>query len=948
MLRNESRNYQKPKHNSPTLSAQCKEYRMEINQYQTIFDCLSSNPKSILLTPNQRLSKHLKLEFQNYKQHQKSKKATISFYDKQITSIDSYFRICLSECQDIKPLQYSDYLLLDDFQEKLIWQQIIEKSEQGESLLFKQQCAQEAAQAWRLVHDWQLDTDNFEKQHYFESLDILAFKNWEKQFAKKCQQQKWLSQAQLCPFIIELFEKEIILKPDHLYFYGFDEINPVQKKFQNTLQKAQVKIENISLPEHRAPYQALLACKDLDEEIYTSATWAKQLSNNDTNASIAIIFPNLAKNRELILRGFIEQLCPEKLISGESSYPLPFNISSGNSLSQIPLVKSALSLLQLNRLYTGLQIMDFEQLCNVLLNGLIPETLWPLEERLKIESALRDLQQEKINLQQFQTLLRKNSVNSSAVHAISQFELHLKNASGKKNHSQWRELFFKQLKTFQWLADFDLDSESYQAMNKFKSCLNDLARLDNIESPCTLDDALEKIKNLVSQQLFQAESKEEDKKRIHILGTLEAAALDFSHIWVCQMDDETWPSRPKPNSFLPFVLQKNLGLPHSTAQREYHFCKNLTTRYQAHCDAIIFSFSLTEKDQLNNASPILEQIKKQNINDISTHFNIVVEEFQNYRFLKTISQNSISQSHFLEYFNDQKPLPLDVNEKIRGGQSILQNQANCPFRAYAQHRLKLSPLAEIKEGINAMDRGALIHELMEKIWRELSYSERLQQLTPFELEKQLSTHAESLYAKNLPEFPGKKIALKLEIERAKAIALTILEIEKQRPPFKIFALEKPQSINISGLKANIRIDRIDELADGSLLFIDYKSGHPHYNKWLTPRTEEPQLPLYLISNPSDKPGRAIAFVKLNHSNSGYSGVANSDDIAPGIINCTKENKNNPFAPDWESQIHLWQQDISTLAKEFLAGHVQVDPKKAPGTCEYCDFKKLCRIQEIVN
>ena len=147
---------------------------------------------------------------------------------------------------------------------------------------------------------------------------------------------------------------------------------------------------------------------------------------------------------------------------------------------------------------------------------------------------------------------------------------------------------------------------------------------------------------------------------------------------------------------------------------------------------------------------------------------------------------------------------------------------------------------------------------------------------------------------------------------------------------------------------NIRIDRIDELEDGSLLFIDYKSGQQHQNKWLTPRMEEPQLPLYLISNDSGKKASGIAFAKLNHNDPGYTGIGNSDNIAPGIIHCARETKNNRFEPDWEKQINLWQEDLSMLAKDFLAGNFLVDPKNKSKTCEYCNFQKLCRIQEISN
>jgi ATP-dependent helicase/nuclease subunit B len=41
----------------------------------------------------------------------------------------------------------------------------------------------------------------------------------------------------------------------------------------------------------------------------------------------------------------------------------------------------------------------------------------------------------------------------------------------------------------------------------------------------------------------------------------------------------------------------------------------------------------------------------------------------------------------------------------------------------------------------------------------------------------------------------------------------------------------------------------------------------------------------------------------------------------------------------------WRLCIEQLAKDFLAGRAEVDPRDYPNTCERCGLQTLCRIQE---
>ena len=45
------------------------------------------------------------------------------------------------------------------------------------------------------------------------------------------------------------------------------------------------------------------------------------------------------------------------------------------------------------------------------------------------------------------------------------------------------------------------------------------------------------------------------------------------------------------------------------------------------------------------------------------------------------------------------------------------------------------------------------------------------------------------------------------------------------------------------------------------------------------------------------------------------------------------------------QLEDWRDYIERMARDFLAGRADVDPRDYPETCERCGLQPLCRIQE---
>jgi probable DNA repair protein len=470
-----------------------------------------------------------------------------------------------------------------------------------------------------------------------------------------------------------------------------------------------------------------------------------------------------------------------------------------------------------------------------------------------------------------------------------------------------------------------VNSEEYQVIQAWVELLNHAKTLTSVLPAQTYKKALHYLTRLTAKNIFQIQSPEAP---IQILGLLEAADIPFQYLWVMGMDDLNWPPPARPNPFIPHTLQKKWQMPHATAERELIYCERLMQQFQHSAAHVIFSHSLKNKDAELRASALLQDIQEITLDDLA--------------LLPSFSPaEQVLQTKQLETLEDEVAPAITHFEGIRGGVSIFKQQAACPFKAFAEFRLHAKTLESPTLGLRPQDKGQLIHKTLELIWKKLQTQVNLIQLTNTELQELILNSVNQAMQLIASEKSLRPRYLALELRRLQQLIWDWLQLEIKRPDFKVLANEQEQKITIGNIPLTVRVDRIDELTDGMQLIIDYKTGkYNHIKSWFGSRPDEPQLPLYCISQPAQY--HALAFAQIHRANMELIGMS-ANDCAFDSIKAIQEVRYTEV-DSWALQIAEWQHTLEKLANDFCQGDAKVDPKEAE-TCHYCHLQALCRIYE---
>lgn len=838
--------------------------------------------KDCVITANRRLSSHLLHQFEQMRIEGNRAWETPSILPLSSWLLTLWIRLGRSEH------------LLDTFSSRWVWQSILKDFTQDFPLLDYQRAAELAQEAWQYCQQWKIPFSALENSEFEE---VKVFLGWAREYQKRLEENAWIDESVLPLVLLTTLPSLQKYCPERLYLVGFDTFSPAIQTLLDTLSA----VTQIIVPETTKSevISKKISIIDRKTEFSLLAQWAKKCWLDNPQQQIGCIVPELLSDRITIERLFYEEF--------KKDFSTVVNIAGGDSLLTFSSIQSLLLILEV---MSGQSILH-SKLTSLLLSPYLKGGIDESDQRAILDRELRRLHQESFTVSELREILTKSSLCPELLQLLN----YSNEMDFVKHHypSEWAAIIKNCLQHFGWPGDRDITTVEYQCVSSFSQQLQYYAGLDCVINTHTFSQSLSIIRDLLSKTLFQAQSNLHAP--IQVLGLLEASGLFFDQVWITSMNDDTWPRSPSPNPFLPIELQRQFDVPHSSSSHELSYGRRVMKRISESTSYLIASYSLQHIEEQRELSP--------------SPLIVDFTEFPLEELYLKLPENPLV-SPLIESWVDDTALPIQPSENIRGGATILQRQAECPFRAFAEIRLKAQAFDEVELGLSAAERGSLVHAVMAEIWRELRSSLELKRIEEESLNSLIKKIVVDVVNDNTPIS---------ELEKTRLIQLTQrwLALEKTRSNFSVLAIEEPFTFTIGKLVLRLQVDRIDALNDGSHIIIDYKTGSPSPNSWFGERPDEPQLPLYALHD--SRRVKGLAFAQIRSQNVKFNGITAEVGVLPNV---------KPSSTPWENLLEQWENNLTALANDFCSGQSQVDPKKYPTTCQYCHLGSLCRINERVS
>ncbi len=791
-------------------------------------------------------------------------------------------------------------------QERALWEHVVRASAREHDLLHPHGAARAALHTWQSLHEWAIDRRALEPA---ASEETRAFLAWAAQASGPMRDYGWIDRARALwrsPIAeTEQMEREFML-------LGFDVESPAQRELLNRLAARAVTLRHA--PNRAALTNgAKLGFADVDAEISAAARWACQRLERNPEERLLIAIPDLDQRRGQIERVFADVLDPVALLVSSPARTAAFALEESVSLDRYPIIAAAITALEL-----AVQPLPFDTVSRWLRSPYLLAGTSQAASRASLDVLLRRVASEELDLS---SLIRALATSGSQdegdvfMSALRRFRAQLRRSALAP--AEWSAEFSTALTLIGWPGDRPLDSAEFQIVEKFHAALSELSTLDRLLGRVELATAVRALRQLLEQIPFQPETGDAP---VMVTSRIGDPVLIYDGIWVSGLHAAAWPEVPRPDPFIPWSMQIAAGIPEASAAGLLERARRTLANWLASSPDVILSWPLRVDEESCDPSPLIATLP-----DASAQLAAVT---------RRPYAEIIHASSRLERLVDEVAPPLRPDAKRLGGARTLTLQSLCPFRAFAVQRLGAEPIEQPQPGIDARTRGRFIHRALEQVWSSLGGTDELHSRSPEDREVLIDSAVRTARREVL-ECRGRWSAatLAIETERLQGLLRTWLDKEATREPFRVLALERKLTCTVAGVPLSVRVDRLDQLADGRRLLIDYKTGRASAKRWLGERPDDPQMPLYVHA--LVPPPAALAYAMLSVEGCRFEGVS----AAPAAVEELKT------APDWAAQLAQWRIVIERLASEFAAGRAVVDPK--PTACASCHLHSFCRIDEIV-
>lgn len=775
-------------------------------------------------------------------------------------------------------------LTIDDFSSSILWERCLRKHA-PDAVPALSGVIRQARDAWQTLKAWNVPLADLAASA--RSPDEQMFAAAAADYQALLESAAWTDRDSIPRLVAGLLANKLTRAPRAVVVAGFDRFSPAVTEVIDALTAAGCTVRSAPQPDMGA-HASVASFADHDAEMRAAGAWARHILQSDAEAKIAVISPALQSEADRTARLVREGLAPGWQYDGEG-LRAAVNVSYGRKLSDFPAISSALLILRW--IHHGLSTREI----SLLLRSKCVASQ-QLAGRSRLELKLRRLPDQSWSAGSLLRALkgRDESADSLAwfrgMQAVIALQQDVRHAASP---AYWAGRMDSLLSEWCWPGEGAQTSSEFQLVNRWRELLNELARTAIVTPQLRFNEAVLRLASLAADVIFQPEA---DAGVVSLMGTLEAAGMEFDHVWISGMHAGLWPPAGNPSSLLSRELQKESGLPDATPADTLLFSRRVLQRLAGCAPTAVFSWPRSDGESELAASSLLDEMALDIYNgpgDPGWHAA---------RFYGTDATAMITDD----------PVPaVTADETVRGGAYTVQRQSVEPFAAFVYGRLGVRRPDAIEPGIAPGVRGDIIHNALHTLFAGRPSQADVKNWDSANLEQRLGSAIDSALAGHLRHADATHARL-LGLERTRLFRLlrSFVSAEIERPAYVVVDVEKSIDSAAYGVRLKLRIDRIDRLTDGSLLVIDYKTGRP---KNLLNRDGDPlDLQLVVYADVLQETVGGLALINIDSRSISYKGT-------PGSVESDVARQDA-----WPERLAAWCDEVHRALREIAAGDVRIN------------------------
>lgn len=853
------------------------------------------------------------------------------------------------------PAQAMPGRFLTPAQERLLWEAaLLEDAAIGPlaDLFDAEALVAAAMEADGLSLGWRIE--NAVTKATADDEEYQAFRRWQQSVAQRCRSQGWMTQAGAMSWRIDCLERGAGRLPQRCLIAGFTLPNPLLERVMATLVRRGVALFELDFATSEPVVLRHIAASDRSAECHAAAAWARDWRMRRPTARLRIAVADLPATRSCLEAALEAALHPQAVGAEWAALPRDYIFIDGQVLAEAEPVATALRLLghvvnprqvalaEFGTLLCGpgwagdMSTADRRARLDVILRERLPART-TLE--LIVRTALSWLRQEDASVTHAYGMPHIAGIDGEeAADPLTNALLALRDAarqcSGRAVSSQWAARFAAWLEAFGWPGERPLLACERAACDAFAEVLASASLVDDIAGYVTADAVWRELRrHCRERRLPPLRDAQAGRPPVEVCPLTDALGGPLDGLWLMGLNEGVWPPLPRPNPLLPAAVQRALDIPSASAILLGEAAQTELALWQTSAAEVIFSWPRQMGERMLRPSPLLAGM-------LAT-----VEPVCEENLLRPL----VPEAPHIEWIDDARAPPVVAGERIGSGTALLAAQAACPAWAFYRYRLGATGLPTPTFLFDARARGALLHLALENFWRGREQAD----LVRLEATGTLPAELSRCIGQALAEFNRRAVEplpprlATLEADRLKSLLTRWMALEAARAPFRVLACEERHEVHIEGLPVRLVVDRVDALADGRLVILDYKSGrNVRVDSWGEGRLTEPQLPIYASWVYPDRPLAAVALAWVVSDVPGFVGIAEEGGLLPEVKGFDEQRRRYDPAkfPDWADVRRHWTEALGELAREIVTGVAAVTFTDE-AALDYCEVRPLLRLAE---